>query len=129
MAKRGQKDIDEQAALLLAMGASANHAAEKCGVSESTIRRRQRDPEFRARVREIKQEFYSGAIGKLCALGGIAGDKLRELLSSSSESVALGACRTILEHAGKGLELEAVVQEVEELKAAVEKLTTAQEQA
>jgi hypothetical protein len=101
MAGRGRSDADEALALALAGGQTIRDAAEKVGVAERTVYWRLENPEFRARVLELRSVVVQRAAGLLA--DGLAGAvaRLRQLVSSPDERVALAACREMLDQAGK----------------------------
>jgi cystathionine beta-lyase/cystathionine gamma-synthase len=89
---------DAELVQALAMGASAENAAQKAGVSRRTVCRRLADPAFRTRVAEARAEIVRREAGLLTAAGMAAIKALTTLLeSATSESVKLGAARTTLE--------------------------------
>jgi hypothetical protein len=85
-------------------------AASAAGIGERTATRRWADARFRQRVAELRSEMVSRALGKMADGMSDAAGKLRALLSATSESVQLGACRALLELGVKlreSVELEA----------------------
>lgn len=50
------KKLETKALMALAFGASAEHAALQSGVSERTIYRRLRDPEFKSKIAEMRSD-------------------------------------------------------------------------
>ncbi len=97
MAGSGRRNADEALAVALASGATLRDAAAAAGIGERTATRRWADAAFRRRVAALRGELVGGAMGKLSANMGAAADKLRELLSSESDSVQLAAARAILQ--------------------------------
>lgn len=97
MAHNGRRNADEALATLLASGTTIRDAAAQLGVSERTAARRMADPGFRTRVDEIRSEMTARAVGRVADAMCQAADALRELLQGQSESVRLGAARSILE--------------------------------
>jgi len=83
--------------MALAAGGTVEAAAKAADVSETTAYRRQREPAFRQRVAEVRDEMVSRAVARLSATSTLAADCLRELLKAQSETVRLGAARAILE--------------------------------
>jgi hypothetical protein len=94
---RGRRNADEALALALAAGQTLRDAAQAVGISERTAARRWSDPDFRRRVSELRGEMVGQILGKLTEGMTDAVAKLRELLGAQSESVRLGAARSILE--------------------------------
>jgi hypothetical protein len=86
-----KKNLDAVLALALAGGASTEEAAHKANCSSRTVRRRLQEPEFRALVDSTRTRMVDATIGKLSELGGLAVEKLKQLLqSASAETVQLG---------------------------------------
>jgi hypothetical protein len=120
MGGHGRKDVDDLLLLAFAAGANAAAAAKHAGCSVKTVQRRLKDPAFRSRVDARRAELVSNAIGRLSALGTLAGDVLGELLKSQSEKVRLGAARTALDFMIKGRDYERLSREMAELRRQVE---------
>src|SRR5215213_1839174 len=97
MTAGGRKSADSALVTALAAGGTVEAAAKAAGVSETTAYRRQREPAFRQRVAEVRDEMVSRAVARLSATSTLAADCLRELLKAQSETVRLGAARAILE--------------------------------
>jgi hypothetical protein len=110
------RNYDEVLILALATGANLAGAAQQAGVSERTARRRLSDPAFRARVKAQREDLVGQAVGRLSALGALAGDVLSELLASASEQVRLGAVRAALGYMFQGQTLETTQAEIAQLK-------------
>ena len=106
----------EAVALALASGSTVRSASVACKVAERTIRYWLSLPCFRDRVAEQRGELFSLAVGRLADLSGLATEALRGLLASNSETVRLGAARTVLEHAPRIREAAELAAEVERLK-------------
>jgi len=117
MAARGRKNTDETLILHLAAGASRASAAKAAGVSERTLFRRLQDPTFRERLDETRAELLSSAVARLTASATAAAATLHRLLSAESESVQLGAARSVLELGTKLRESEQLVQRIAALEA------------
>ncbi|HKB04041.1 MAG TPA: hypothetical protein VKD90_17595 [Gemmataceae bacterium] len=118
MAARGRRNADDAIAVALAAGQTQAGAAAAAGVSERTVARRVTDPAFRQLVSRLRGEMVGQAIGVLVA--GMFGSAvvLRHLmLNAESETVRLGAARSVLElalRAREATELEERVQALEE---------------
>ena len=97
MTAGGRKGADSGLVAALACGATVEAAAKTANVSETTVYRRLRESEFRQRVAEARDEMVSRAVARLSATSTLAADTLRELLKARSETVRLGAARTVLE--------------------------------
>jgi len=81
----------------LAAGQTVADAARLAGVSEATVYRRRADPAFAARVRQVRSDMLSEALGRLAGNLLASVDKLAALIDSADPRVALAACRAILE--------------------------------
>ncbi|MFN2490122.1 MAG: hypothetical protein ABR529_10355 [Actinomycetota bacterium] len=91
-------------------------AAERAGVSPSTVTRRLRDAAFRARVTDARAQAVERAAAKLTAAFSGAISTLIALLQSPNHSVAIAAATRILDY---GMKLREHV-ELEERIAALE---------
>ena len=95
----------EQAIAALLSEATVASAAEKAGVSEVTIYRWLKIPDFISAYREARREVVEKAIAQLQQSSWAASTTLIRLLGSGSDSVRLRAAQTILDQANKGVEL------------------------
>src|SRR5688572_2498466 len=93
-------------------------AAESIGVSEVTLRRWLKLPEFLAAYRAARREVVEKAVAQLQQSSWAASTTLLKLLGAQSEGVRLRAAVAILEHANKGLELIDFEERLEALEAA-----------
>jgi len=105
----------------LAGGATVQEAARQAGVSEATAYRRLRDAGFCQQLAEARSAMIGRAVGVLARVSTAAAATLAGLLRAESESVRLGAARSILELATKMRESE----ELEQRIAALEERTAA----
>jgi hypothetical protein len=80
-------------------------AAAKAGVSEVTLWRWQKQPDFLAAYRLARREAMEKATAFLQHSSWAAATTLVRLLGAGSESVRLRAATVILDQASKGLEL------------------------
>ena len=115
----GQRKKAEDALLLaLACGATVEAAGRQCGLSERTIYRRLREPDFRQRLQDLRTDMVQRTAGMLTAA---AGEAVKTLLALQKEatppSTRLGAARAVLE---LGVKFRETV-ELEERLAALEK--------
>jgi hypothetical protein len=101
----------------LAAGLSYKKAAARAHVCIQTVARRMRSPSFRKKVSRLQERMTHRAVGNLASSLTHAAVTLRELLSAESESVRLGAARSICEMFSR-------MKENIELSARVEKLET-----
>src|SRR5439155_5083923 len=100
-------------------------AAQHADVCERTVRRRLEDAAFRARVDDARAELVRQTVGRLAAIGTLAGSTLHGLLAAEVPAgVRLGASRAVLEFMFRGHEVETLARQVAELKAQVEALNT-----
>jgi hypothetical protein len=117
--------IDRKNAALvaaLAGGATVAEAARQAGLSESSVYRRRREPDFRREVAAARTELLTLAVGRLADAATAAVATLRALLDAEADSVRLGAARAILDAGMKGAELVDLAERVatlEERQAAV----------
>ena len=80
-------------------------AAERAGVSEATLRRWLKLPEFLASYRDARRQVMEKAVAQLQQASWAAATTLLKLLGSPSDSVRLRAATAILEQANKGVEM------------------------
>jgi hypothetical protein len=97
VAHRGRRNADEALALAVASGQTLRAAAEAAGIGERTATRRWADPDFRRRVAELRADMVSRSLGRMADGMAEAADVLRQLLAAESESVRLGAARSLME--------------------------------
>lgn len=101
----------------LAGGATVRAAAAEAEVGEATAHRRLKEPKFRARIDAARSEMIGRAVARLADASTAAADRLRELLMAESESVQLGAARSILDLGLKLREHEELAARVAALEA------------
>jgi hypothetical protein len=126
VAGSGRKNADPALIVALASGCMVEDAARQVGVGETTIYRRLAEPEFRRHVDEARREMLTRAVGRLADAGTEAADTLRKLLIADSESVRLGAARSVLELGVKLRESMELEQRIAALEARQEALTSQQ---
>ena len=97
MAREGRQNADPVLIVALAAGATKQQAAEQAEVSPRTVARRWADPTFRQAVADAQAETVKQVAARLSAAGMLATATLLRLLKAESESVQLGAARSILE--------------------------------
>jgi hypothetical protein len=97
VAGSGRRTADDRLALQLAAGQTVAEAAQSARISERTVYRRLEDSLFRRRVSTLRGEMVARATGRLADESSKAVATLAALLSAESESVRLGAARSILE--------------------------------
>ncbi len=106
MAGSGRKNADTALVTALAGGSSVQEAAKAAGVGERTVYRRLDEPAFCHQLAEARSELIGRAVGVLARVSTAAAATLAGLLKADSESVRLGAARSILELAVKLRESE-----------------------
>jgi hypothetical protein len=100
----------------LATGSTVARASRECKVGTATVWGWLRQPAFKARVAELRQELTDRTIGRLADLmAGSAADTLRQLLAAESDHVKLDSVKAIFE-------LFVNVTNAAELKARIEAL-------
>jgi hypothetical protein len=118
MARGRRKKADTALIVALACGASAETAAQKAGVSVRTVYRRQADPEFVAQVNDVRADMLRRAAAMLTAAGMAAIKTFTTLQDSAqSESVRLGAARSIIELGCKLREMVELTERLAQLEA------------
>jgi hypothetical protein len=123
MAGSGRENADSALIAALASGLTVPKAAEQTGVSERTIYRRLKSGAFRARVDQARTETVNRVVGQLAETGSKAVEDLKTLASSAaSESVKLGALRTLLEYLFRGHEQYTLAWQLEELKKQIDEV-------
>ncbi|HYH64128.1 MAG TPA: hypothetical protein VD866_05475 [Urbifossiella sp.] len=114
---------DDALALSLACGATVEAAARQAGVSDRTVYRRLKDPDFQKRIKEARTDLVRRSAGLLSAASGEA---VRTLLAMMKESappaVRLGAAKAVLELGIKVRELAELEAEVRALEQEVKAL-------
>ena len=124
MAENGRRKGDAVLLLALAGGQTVRDAARAAAIGERTASRRLADPDFRQRVGQLRADMVERALGKMADGMAAAADTLRQLLKAESESVRLGAARSLLELGVKlreSVELEERLATSEERLAALER--------
>ena len=97
MAHSGRQNADDLLMTALAAGSTIRDAAKLAGVGERTAARRWAEPCFRARVSALRAQTMESALGSMTEGMTEAAATLRRLLSAESETVQLGAARSLLE--------------------------------
>jgi len=123
-AHRGRKTAaNDKLALLLASGETTEQAAVKAGVSQSTLFRRLKKPEFRAKVDEIRAQVMERTVGRLSEIAVEAAEALGQLVrEAKAETTKVHAIRLVLEFSLKGSEQLTLIRQIQTLKAEVEEL-------
>jgi hypothetical protein len=117
--KTGRKAI---LAVSIAGGMSVRNAAIAAGISERTAFYWLKKPEMRQRIEKLREQLTDEALGMLTSAQTAATGKLLALVGDANSSVALGACRTILDYRLKLRAQEKLAAELESVKAEWESL-------
>lgn len=122
-----RKKNDDALVLALACGATVEAAARQCDLSERTVYTRLKDPDFQARVKQVRNDMVRRSAGLLSAASGEAVRTLLALMKDAAPPpVRLGAAKAVLEIGMKIrelAELEAEVRELEQKVGALEAST------
>lgn len=111
MAGNGRHRADESLIASLVAGVTVQEAASQAGVGQRTAFRRLSDSRFRQRLAETKGRMLETVSARLANSAGAACEELERLLKKAdSESVRLGAARTILEQVLRMRELVEIDQ-------------------
>jgi hypothetical protein len=82
----------------LARGMTQRDAAQAAGISESTVYRRLRDPQFVEQVQEAQRDFVGRAIATLASATGEAAQTIVSLMrTSGSESIRLRTASYVID--------------------------------
>jgi len=127
VAHRGRRNADEALALALASEQTLRDAAQQAGIGERTATRRLADPAFRRRVSELRGDMVQRSLERMADGMTEAADVLRQLLAAQSESVHLGAARSLLELSAKLRESVELEEESGELRQIIGELHGEQE--
>jgi hypothetical protein len=121
MAGHGRKNCDDALILSLAIGASPATAAAQAGCSETTVKRRLKEPGFREKISAQRSELIQGAIGRLAGGGTAAADELYKLTrEGSTEQIRLSAASALLRFMLQGHTNEVLAVELAALRQLVE---------
>ena len=88
----------QRALTALLTEATVSAAAHRCGLSEATLYRYQRDPSFRAALTEAQGSLLAVATARLAGLLGAALDVLGLDLQGHDARFRLDAARVVLAH-------------------------------
>lgn len=116
MAVSGRSHGDAALVAALAAGATVQDAARSAGVSERPVYRRLDTDTLRRQLAEARSEMIARAVGVLARVSTAAANTLAGLLKAESESVRLGASRSVLELAVKMRESEELEQRIAALE-------------
>lgn len=108
----------EQAASLLASGRTKAETCRLARVGKTTLFRWLKDPTFRERVAELRQEIVDRAVSRLADLmAGKAVDTLTGLLTEKSAAVRLDSVKAVFDLFVNVTDATDLRQQVEEFKA------------
>lgn len=107
---------DERLVFALAKGESHTRAADYSGLSIRTVQRRLANPQFVSRVRRARDDMLDEAIGGLADASTDAVQALRSLLHGPSDSVRLGASKSILDLSMKLKEHQDLAERITEIE-------------
>jgi hypothetical protein len=107
----------ERAIVALLAEPTIGAAARAAEISEVTLWRWMKEPEFRAKLRDARRAVVEGAIGRLQQAATEAVDTLQRNLTCGTPSVEVRAATAILDQAVKAVELFDLAERVEQLEA------------
>jgi hypothetical protein len=107
----------DKAILVLLTEPTVEAAAKTADVSDVTIWRWMKQPDFRAELRDARRAVVEGAIGRLQQAATEAVDTLRKNLSCGTPSVEVRAATAILDQAVKAVELFDLAERIEHFEA------------
>src|SRR4029077_506123 len=84
MPQRGRRNTDALLLMALACGATIANAATSAGISQATVYRRLREPDFQRELNKTKSEMVRRTADMLTAAGGEAVKALLALLKDST---------------------------------------------
>lgn len=96
MAARDLRGRENAVLLALAQGSTTDQAGKAAGVSGRTVRRWMADPDFAARVAELRAELLARTVGALVDASLDAVRTLRECLKARSEATRVRAATALL---------------------------------
>jgi hypothetical protein len=102
MAYGGRRAADEKLVIALACGSTVENAARQAGVSETTVYRRMKDPEFQRLLYAARQEMIQRTANMLTAASLESVKTLLRLQGDGvPHAVQLGAAKAIVELGAK----------------------------
>ncbi|HSK72096.1 MAG TPA: hypothetical protein VK892_10405 [Pyrinomonadaceae bacterium] len=111
----------EKALSALLEAASIIEAAQKCGLSEKTLRRYLDDKEFLSEYRNARRQVVENSISQLQKASGEAVETLKKNLHCENPSAENQAARLIIENSIKAVEVTDILERLEVLENAFEK--------
>ena len=120
MSDKFRKKNDHALLMVLACGATVEAAAKQVNLSDRTIYRRLKEPDFKRRLAEVRADMVQRTAGTLTAAATEAVRTLVGLMNASEPApVRLGAARAVLEIGIKVREVADLEQRVLDLEAKV----------
>jgi hypothetical protein len=122
MTQQGKHHLDSKLLTVLACGATVENAARQCGISESTIRRRLKEPAFAHKLNRMRADMHLRVADQLTAASTEGVRTLVQLMKeTNSGSVRLGAARSVVELSAKVRETADLAIRLAELEQRLEK--------
>ena len=114
MAKLNRENI----AVCILTTSTYEEAAEKSGVSKSTLYRLRKDPDFQNIINQVKNNMFQDTLKKAQAYSMESLETLRTVMNdaNATDSSRVSAARTILELGLNSAEHELIVNKIEELE-------------
>lgn len=114
MAKLNRENI----AMCILTTSTYEDAAEKSGVSKSTLYRLRKDPEFQDIINQVKNSMFQDTMKKAQAYSMESLEVLRTIMNdgAATDSSRVSAARTILELGLNSAEQEMILSKIEELE-------------
>lgn len=112
--KQSRKEDDALAALLSCP--TIVDAAKKAGVSEETLHRWLKQPDFKARYREARQQVVRHAVTRLQSATTQAVETLERNMGCGNPSVEVAAARAVLDRAIESATLDDAMERLDELE-------------
>lgn len=109
----------EQAVAALLSEATVKGAATACGISEVSLWRWMKLPEFAAEYRASRRAVVERAVAALQSASGEAVETLRRNLNCEQASVQVRSAQLIVEQSIKGIELIDLQERIERLEQGV----------
>jgi hypothetical protein len=117
MAQQGKRGADPKLLLVLACGATVESAARQAGVSESTVRRRLKDPKFLHKLNRMRADMHLRIADQLTAASTEGVRTMVQLMQpSNTGNVRLGAARSVVELSTKVRETADLAARLAELE-------------
>ena len=105
-------------AINLLTSASYQECCARCGISEKTLRKLRRDPEFQELVKRVKKEMFQSSMDKAQAASVKALEVLNSIMcdTSATDSSRVSAARVVLELAYSSVEQEEILNKLDEIE-------------